>query len=87
MTATDTQLEGLTQGHGGRRVWRELSLPAAAGEIFGVLDANVAARTTAVESGQALRRRDGGRIRVRGHHPAEHREQVRHLVIFPAPVL
>jgi hypothetical protein len=30
---------------------------------------------------------DGGRIRVRGFDPAERRTPVRHMVIFPAPVL
>mgnify|MGYP003545327689 CR=1 FL=1 len=87
MTSTGIQLEGPTKGYGRRRVLRELSLSVAAGEVFGALGANRAGKTTAVENTEAVRRRDGGRIRVRGLDPAEQREPVRHLVIFPAPVL
>jgi ABC-2 type transport system ATP-binding protein len=87
MTSTGTQAEGLTKGYGRRRVLRELSLSVTAGEIFGALGANGAGKTTAVENTQAVGRRVDGGIRVRGLDPAEQCEPVRHLVIFPAPVL
>ena len=87
MTSTGTQVEGLPKGYGRRRGRRERPVAGAAGEVFGPLGANRAGKTTAVENTEAVRRRDGGRIRVRGLDPAEQREPVRHLVIFPAPVL
>jgi ABC-2 type transport system ATP-binding protein len=87
MTSTGIQGEGVTKGYGGRPVSRRPSLSVASGEIFGVLGANGAGNTTAVDNAQTLPPRDGGQIRVLGVDPAEQRGRVRHLVIFPAPVL
>jgi ABC-2 type transport system ATP-binding protein len=87
MTSTGIQGEGVTKGYGGRPVSRGPSLSVASGEIFGVLGANGAGEVSAVENVQASRHQDGGRIRVRGVDPTEQRRRVRHLVIFPAPVL
>jgi ABC-type multidrug transport system ATPase subunit len=87
MTSTRTQVEGVTKGYGGRQGLRGLSLSVASGEILGTLGASGAGKTTAVKSVEALRPRDGGRTRVLGFEPAEQRGRMRHLVIFPAPVL
>jgi ABC-2 type transport system ATP-binding protein len=87
MTSTVIRVEGATEGYGGRPVLRGLSLSVASDESFGVLGANGAGKISAVENVQASRHQDGGRIRVRGVDPTEQRRRVRHLVIFPAPVL
>jgi len=87
MTSTGIQLEGTTKGYGRRPVLRELSMSVAAGEIVGDLGAHGAGITTAGENTPALRRRDGGPIRVSGQDPAEQGGLVRHLVIFRARVL
>ncbi|HEU0171397.1 MAG TPA: hypothetical protein VFR26_08105 [Acidimicrobiales bacterium] len=87
MTSTGIQLEGPTKGYGRRPVLRELSMSVAAGEIVGDLGAHGAGITAAVENTPALRRRDGGPIRVSGQDPAEQGGLVRHLVIFRARVL
>jgi ABC-2 type transport system ATP-binding protein len=88
MTSTGIQVEGATKGSEGRPVSRVLSLSVASGEMFGVLGANGAGRSTAVDNVPASRHHhDGGRIRVREFDPAERRMPVRHLVIFPARVL
>jgi ABC-2 type transport system ATP-binding protein len=87
MTSTGIRVEGATEGYGGRPVLRGLSLSVASDESFGVLGANGAGKTTAVDNAQTLPPRDGGQIRVLGLDPAEQRGRVRHLVIFPAPVL
>jgi len=87
MTSTGIQGEGLAKGHQGRPVLRGLSLSVASGEISGILGADSAGETTAVETVPAVRHQDGGRMRVRGFDPAEQRTRTRHLVIFPAPVL
>jgi ABC-type multidrug transport system ATPase subunit len=87
MTSTGIQLEGPTEGYGRRPVLRELSMSVAAGEIVGDLGAHGAGITTAVENTPALRRRDGGPIRVSGQHPAGQGGLVRHLVVFRARVL
>ena len=86
MTSTGIQIEGSTKGSERPPVSRGLS-SVASGEIFGVLGANGAGNSTAVENVPASRHHDGGRIRVRGFDPAERRTPVRHLVIYPAQVL
>jgi len=73
MTSTGIQSEGLTKGHAGRPVLRGLSFAVASSEISGILGADGARDTTAVETIPAARHQDGGGMR--------------HLVIFPAPVL
>jgi ABC-2 type transport system ATP-binding protein len=87
MTNTGIQIEGSTEGSEGRPGSPGLSLSVASGEIFGVLGANGAGNSTAVENVPASRHHDGGRTRVRMFDPAERRPPVRHLVIYPAPVL
>jgi ABC-type uncharacterized transport system ATPase subunit len=62
-------------------------MSVAAGEIVGDLGAHGAGITTAVENTPALRRRDGGPIRVSGQDPAGQGGLVRHLVVFRARVL
>jgi ABC-2 type transport system ATP-binding protein len=74
------EIEGLTKRYGDHLVLRDLSLSVAAGEIYGILGANGAGKTTAVEIVQGLRSRDGGRIRVLGLDPARDRRRLRHLV-------
>lgn len=73
-------VEGLTKSYGDRAVLRDLSVAVRAGEIYGVLGANGAGKTTAVEIMQGLRSRDGGCVRVLGFDPARDRHSLRHLV-------
>jgi ABC-2 type transport system ATP-binding protein len=77
---TALAVDGLTKSYGDRAVLRGLSLTVPAGEIYGVLGANGAGKTTAVEIMQGLRSRDGGRIRVLGFDPARDHRSLRHLV-------
>ena len=87
MTNTSIQIEGSTKGSEGRPVSPRLSSSVASGEILGVLGANGAGSSTAVDNVPASRHHDGGRTRVRGFDTAERRTPVRHLVIYPAQVL
>jgi ABC-2 type transport system ATP-binding protein len=87
MVSTGIRVEGATEGYGGRPVLRGQSLSVASDESFGVPGASGAGKPTAVDNAQTLPPRDGGQIRVFGFDPAEQRGRVRHLVIFPAPVL
>ncbi|WP_324650702.1 ABC transporter ATP-binding protein [Georgenia sp. H159] len=58
----------------------DVSFSVARGEILGVLGHNGAGKTTTVECLQALRRPDGGTIRVAGVDPVAHPGRVRALV-------
>ena len=73
-------VEGVTKAYRGQRVLHDVSLTVAQGEIFGILGANGAGKTTAVEIVQGIRSRDGGRVWLLGLDPATERSRLRHLV-------
>jgi ABC-2 type transport system ATP-binding protein len=87
MTSTGIEFEGTSTGSEGPPVSRALSSSVASGEVSGILGANSAGKSTAVEIVPASRHHDGGQFRVRGFDRAEQRAQVRHLVIFRPRVL
>jgi len=72
--------EGVTKAYRGQQVLHDVTLTVAQGEIFGLLGANGAGKTTAVEIAQGIRSRDGGRVRLLGLDPATDRSRLRHLV-------
>ena len=74
------EVEGLRKAYGQQPVLRGVSLSVARGEIFGILGANGAGKTTAVEIVQGIRRPDAGRVRLLGLDPARDRSTLRHLV-------
>jgi ABC-2 type transport system ATP-binding protein len=87
MTSTGIRVEGTAKRSEGRPTSRALSSSVALGDGFGILGANGAGQSTAVENGPAPSYHDGGQIRVRGFDPAEQQTRVRHLVFFSARVL
>ena len=58
------------KSYAGRTVVDDVSFSVAGGEIFGLLGANGAGKTTAVECVQGLRRPDSGTVRVLGIDPS-----------------
>lgn len=73
-------VDRLTKAYGDRKVLAGLSFTVAAQEIFGILGPNGVGKTTAVETIQGLRLRDGGSVTVLGLDPARKRSQLRHFV-------
>ncbi|UNX53493.1 ABC transporter ATP-binding protein [Georgenia sp. TF02-10] len=73
-------VRGLSKAYGGRRVVDRLDLEVRAGEVVGLIGANGAGKTTAVECLQGLRHPDTGRIRVLGLDPAHEPERLRRQV-------
>lgn len=67
----------LSKSYGGQLVVDDLDLDVFAGEVVGLIGANGAGKTTAVECLQGLRRPDAGRIRVLGLDPARDAERLR----------
>ncbi|WP_051215269.1 ABC transporter ATP-binding protein [Granulicoccus phenolivorans] len=63
-------VRGLTKAYAGRVVVDHVDLDVFPGEIVGLIGANGAGKTTAVECLQGLRRPDAGKIRVLGLDPA-----------------
>jgi ABC-2 type transport system ATP-binding protein len=68
------------RSYGDRPVLVDLSFHVLRGEIFGILGANGAGKTTAVEILQGLRRRDAGDVRVLDLDPARDQPRLRALV-------
>lgn len=73
-------VDGLTKAYGDRQILDGLSFTVAPQEIFGILGPNGVGKTTAVETIQGLRSRDGGRVTVLGLDPARQRHKLRNLV-------
>jgi len=70
-------VRGLTKSYGGRRVVDRFDLDVSAGEVVGLIGANGAGKTTAVECLQGLRRPDTGQARVLGLDPVRDADRLR----------
>jgi ABC-2 type transport system ATP-binding protein len=71
------EIQHLRKRYGDTVALEDVSLSIEEGEIFGILGPNGAGKTTLVESISALRRPDGGSIRVAGLDPLRQRDQLR----------
>lgn len=81
MADTDViTVRGLGKSYGTRTVLDRVDLDVGAGEVVGLIGANGAGKTTAVECIQGLRRPDSGTIRVLGIDPVAHAERLRPLL-------
>lgn len=65
--------EGLTKSYGGRLVVDRLDLSVERGRVFGLLGANGAGKSTAIECILGTRQPDSGTIRLLGQDPRKHR--------------
>lgn len=74
---TVVSIRGLSKSYAGTLVVDGLDLDVFAGEVVGLIGANGAGKTTAVECLQGLRRPDSGRIRVLGLDPARDVQRIR----------
>ncbi len=70
-------VRGLSKSYGGKLVLDRFDLDIRAGEVVGLIGANGAGKTTAVECIQGLRRQDAGSIRVLGLDPTREPQRVR----------
>lgn len=77
---TVVDVAGLVKVYGDTPVVDDVSFHVGAGEIFGILGANGAGKTTAVECLQGLRRPDAGRISILGLDPWADRRRLRNLI-------
>lgn len=75
--AAVVSVRGLSKSYGGKLVLDNFDLDVHPGEVVGLIGANGAGKTTAVECIQGLRRQDAGSIRVFGLDPARDAQRVR----------
>ncbi|WNX85290.1 ABC transporter ATP-binding protein [Agathobaculum sp. NTUH-O15-33] len=66
----------LSKSYGGVHAVRALDLSVPRGAIFGLLGANGAGKTTAMECMLGTRRPDGGTVRILGQEPRTNRKQL-----------
>jgi ABC-2 type transport system ATP-binding protein len=66
------EVDGLVKRYGQHTAVDGVSFTVERGEIFGILGPNGAGKTTTVECIEALRRPDGGTVRVLGMDPQTH---------------
>lgn len=71
------RVRGLSKSYGGTLVLDDFDLDVRAGEVVGLIGANGAGKTTAVECIQGLRRQDAGGIRVFGLDPERDAQRIR----------
>ena len=76
MEETVIQVNGLCKAYGGRTVLRDLSLSVERGVVFGLLGANGAGKTTAIECMLGIRKPDRGTVSILGLDPRARRKQL-----------
>ncbi|MEU0480252.1 ABC transporter ATP-binding protein [Streptosporangium sp. NPDC006013] len=73
---TVIEIDGLSKSYRAGKAVDSVSLQVRRGEIFGIVGANGAGKTTVVECMSGLRRRDGGTLRVLGLDPQNDRRKL-----------
>ncbi len=73
---TTIQISGLSKSYTGNKVIENLSLSVAAGEVYGLLGANGAGKSTTIECILGTREADSGTVRILGLNPRENRKQL-----------
>lgn len=70
------QISGLEQILDGKKVIENLSFSVAAGEVYGLLGANGAGKSTAIECILGTKKADSGTVRILGLDPRTERKQL-----------
>lgn len=73
---TTIQISGLSKSYTGNKVIENLSLSVTAGEVYGLLGANGAGKSTTIECILGTREADSGTVRILGLNPRENRKQL-----------
>lgn len=73
---TTIQISGLSKSYTGNKVIENLSLSVDAGEVYGLLGANGAGKSTTIECILGTREANSGTVRILGLNPWEHRKQL-----------
>ena len=70
------QIKGLSKSYDGRKVIENLSFSVAAGEVYGLLGANGAGKSTTIECVLGTRKADSGSVRILGLDPWKDRKRL-----------
>ncbi len=69
-------VQGLTKAYGGKMVVDHLDLSVKRGTVFGLLGANGAGKSTAIECMLGTKQADTGTVRLLGKNPKKHRREL-----------
>ena len=69
-------VKGLTKSYGDRKVLNGLDLSVKSGTVFGLLGANGAGKSTAIECILGTKKADGGTVRLLGQSPEQNRKEL-----------
>lgn len=70
------QISGLSKSYSGKRVIENIDIRIRRGEIYGLLGANGAGKSTTVECILGTRRADAGKVSILGLNPMEQRKKL-----------
>lgn len=70
------KISGLSKSYAGRKVIENLCISVAAGEVYGLLGANGAGKSTTIECILGTRKADSGTVRILGLNPEKNRKQL-----------
>jgi ABC-2 type transport system ATP-binding protein len=70
------RISGISKSYAGNKVIENLSISVAAGEVYGLLGANGAGKSTAIECVLGTRRADSGSARILGLDPWKNRKRL-----------
>lgn len=70
------QVSGLSKSYSGKRVIENINIRIRRGEIYGLLGANGAGKSTTVECILGTRRADAGKVSILGLNPMEQRKKL-----------
>ena len=73
---TVIKVEQLSKAYNGQPVLDRLCISVQAGTVFGLLGADGAGKTTAIECILGVKSADGGKVFLLGHHPQKERRQL-----------
>lgn len=76
MSETTIQISGLSKSYAGKKVIENISLSVAAGEVYGLLGANGAGKSTTIECILGTRCVDAGEVKIMGLDPGKDRKQL-----------
>ena len=70
------KISGLSKSYAGKKVIENLCISVAAGEVYGLLGANGAGKSTTIECILGTRKADSGTVRLLGLNPEKNRKQL-----------
>ena len=79
------QVKELSKSYGSLSALKSLTLSVGRGSVFGLLGANGAGQSTAIECMLGTRRPDGGTVRILGKDPRSERKKLFQRVGRPIP--